>query len=366
MITEQPRRIFTATELFAGGGGLAVGLRRAGVRPITAVENNSAAAATFRANHPDVMLIEKDIRKVTASELTGEKCQKIDILAACPPCQGFTSLTSKYRRNDERNQLINDVTRLALELKPSAIMLENVPGLAKRGLPLLNDLLSQLEEVGYVVNWDVLQVADFGVPQTRRRLVVLAGLGFKIDMPDPTHDRFGRDGLPTWRTLQDVIANRGQARSFADARPGTDNDGSGWHVVRRLGDANLERLRHAVPGGGRGQIPTHLRPACHRDSDSGFSNTYGRMSWDQPSVTITAGCLSPSKGRFGHPDELRTISLREAATLQTFPEDYRFVGDRIDAACSIVGNALPCLFAEVIARQVTKTIDLCQPWIARN
>lgn len=356
---------FNAAELFAGGGGLAVGLRRAGVTPVSAVELSGAAAATFRANHPDVHMIERDIRKVEAGELRGPGKKRIDILAACPPCQGFTSLTAKYKRNDERNALIEEVTRLAVDLKPTAVMLENVPGLSKRGKPLLDALIAKLEADGYVVNWNVLQVADYGVPQTRRRLVLFAGRGFRIDMPARTHDQHGRGGLPSWRTLRDVIADRAPARVFRDANL-TEAERSGWHVVRRLGEANLDRLRHAEPGSGRGKLPEHLRPECHRGSDAGFTNTYGRMSWDQPSVTITAGCLSPSKGRFGHPDELRTISLREAATLQTFPEDYKFVGDRIDAACSIVGNALPCLFAEVLARQVTRTIDLCQPWIPRH
>lgn len=357
--------VFTAAELFAGGGGLAVGLRRAGVTPVSAVELNKHAAATFRANHPDVHMIERDIRKVSAQDLRGPNDQVIDILAACPPCQGFTPLTAKYKRDDERNMLINDVSRLAEDLQPTAVMLENVPGLAKRGKPLLDALIASLEGNGYVVEWDVLQVADYGVPQTRRRLVLLAGKAFRISLPTPTHDQHGRKGLPKWRTLRDVISDRCSAEVFSSAKSAA-GDASQWHVVRKLGTANLERLRHAAPGAARGSLPDYLRPACHKGKDAGFSNTYGRMSWDQPSVTITAGCLSPSKGRFGHPEELRTISLREAATLQTFPEDYKFLGERIDAACSIVGNALPCLFAEVLARQVTRTIDLCSPWIPRN
>src|SRR5205085_4669002 len=192
--------MLTAVELFAGGGGLALGLRRAGIRPVSAVECDAYAAATFRANHPGVNLIEKDVRLVTSQDLKQGMDAVIDILAACPPCQGFTSLTSKYKRNDERNDLVSEVSRVAKDLRPRAIMMENVPGLASRGKPLLDELITALQSDGYVVNWDILQVADFGVPQMRRRLVLLAGRGFSVPMPEPTHDKTGRRGLPSWRT----------------------------------------------------------------------------------------------------------------------------------------------------------------------
>ena len=247
---------------------------------------------------------------------------------------------------------------------PKALMLENVPGLAGRGRPILDALIAELEAEGYVVNWSVLQVADYGVPQMRRRLVLLAGRGFFITMPEPTHTQHGRKGLPPWRTLRDALTIDAEPIRVSAARAGGGLATADWHVVRNLGDTNLERLRHAIPGRGRSSLPKHLRPPCHRESDEGFTNTYGRMSWDQPSSTITAGCLSPSKGRFGHPEELRTISLREAALIQTFPPDYKFVGDRIDAACSVVGNALPCVFAEAIAWRVATTIRRVAPWLS--
>lgn len=355
----------TAAELFAGGGGLAQGLRNAGVEPVAAVELDEYAADVFAANHPRVKLFRRDVREVSGDELRAASSTGcVDILAACPPCQGFSTLTTKYRRADGRNALVAEVGRITRELKPSAIMLENVPGLAGRGMPILEALIEELEEEGYLVNWSVLQVADFGVPQTRRRLVLLAGRGFGIPMPEQTHAQGGRRGLPPWRTLRDVltIPNRPLRIDEAAARGGYAS--ADWHIVRKLGDTNLERLRHAVPGAGRSRLPNHLRPECHRNRDDGFTNTYGRMEWDRPSSTITAGCLSPSKGRFGHPDELRTISLREAALLQTFPYGYKFVGEKIDAACSVVGNALPCLFAEAIARRVVSTLARARPWLS--
>jgi DNA (cytosine-5)-methyltransferase 1 len=354
----------TAAELFAGGGGLAQGLYDAGAHPVAAVELDDYAADIFALNHPQVQLFRKDVRDVTGDQLrktspTGQ----VDILAACPPCQGFSTLTTKYRRSDPRNFLVAEVARITRELQPAALMLENVPGLARRGKSILDALIAELEDDGYVVNWSVLQVADFGVPQSRRRLVLLAGKGFWIPMPDPSHSQYGEEGLPRWRTVRDALFVRGEPVRVDEAIQNGGFQTADWHVVRKLGEANLERLKHAVPGKGRGALPKHLRPVCHQGRDDGFTNTYGRLAWDQPSSTITAGCLSPSKGRFGHPEQLRTISLREAALLQTFPPGYRFGGDRIDASCSVVGNALPCRFAEVIARRVMQSIDRAKPWL---
>ena len=354
----------TAAELFAGGGGLALGLRQGGARPVAAVELDAYAAATFSANHPDVKVLQADIRIVEGKRLlAASPTNRLDILAACPPCQGFSSLTSKYRRDDVRNELVSEVGRIAEETLPLAIMLENVPGLARRGKPILDALLGKLSKLGYTCNWDILQVANYGVPQTRRRFVMLAGLGFHIDMPRPTHSQNALGDASSWRTLRDAIAEPTEVFPLDKALAYGGFETVGWNVVRRLGKANLARLERARPGRGRGDLPTELRPDCHRKDNTGFRNTYGRMQWDRPSSTITSGCLSPSKGRFGHPDELRTISLREAATLQTFPGNYRFVGSSIDRTCSIVGNALPCLFARRITEQVVTTLRHVSPWL---
>ena len=345
-----------AVDAFAGGGGLAVGLRDAGIRTVAAIEIEPHAAATFKSNHPEVHVFRQDVRKVSGRELFKHVSGCVDVLAACPPCQGFSSLTSKWRRDDSRNELVFEVSRLAREMVPQAIMMENVPGLAKKGKPLLDALVLELEELGFVPNWDVLQVADYGVPQRRRRFVLLAGLGFKIDMPKATHSRTGAKGLDPWRTLRDAIHGMEPPLTFRDAKSRGGAQLFGWHVVRELSPENQRRLRAAIPGGTWSDFPEELRVECHKGGYKGFSNVYGRMVWDEPSVTITAGCTTLSKGRFGHPEEERTISLREAAMLQTFPSDYIFDTPHFERACEIVGNALPCLFAEAIARQVRKAI----------
>lgn len=346
----------TAVEIFAGGGGLAVGLERAGFKAVAAIEMEKHAAATFKANHPNVEVFQKDVREISGASLLELGGGSIDVLAACPPCQGFSSLTSKYQRDDPRNLLVSEVARLTEEIEPTAVMIENVPGLANKGRPLFDDLVERLCKLGYICNWGILQVADYGVPQTRRRLVLLAGKGFKIEMPDTTHSRTGEDGKSRWRTVRDAIGHMTEAVQFVKAAENGGADLYDWHVVRKLTDANRERLLHARGGASGTELPEHLRPPCHRGGYKGFSNVYGRMSWDQPSPTITAGCTTLSKGRFGHPEQLRTISLREAALLQTFPADYKFETDAFERACEIVGNALPCDFAAVVAGQVRDAI----------
>ncbi|WP_374377254.1 DNA cytosine methyltransferase [Dongia sp.] len=342
---------FIAVELFSGGGGLAVGLRNAKFSVAAAVELAPHAAATFAANHKGVRVFQQDVRTVGGKSLKKVAGGKIDLLAACPPCQGFSSLTSKYAREDERNDLVLEVGRLAAEMKPAAIMMENVPGLAHRGKKLLDQLVRKLKSIGYIVNWDVLQVADFGVPQLRRRFVLLAGLGFEIKLPKPTHARVPIGKLKPYRTVRDAIGHLDGAITFTEAKDRGGAARFNWHVVRTLSPENVIRLKLAKPGAQGQELPEHVRPSCHQNGYKGFSNVYGRLSWDQPSATITAGCTTLSKGRFGHPKEQRTISLREAALLQTFPANYKFDTEHMERACEIVGNALPCLFAEVIARQ---------------
>ena len=342
----------TAVEIFSGGGGLAVGLREAGFRTVAAVEVEPHAAATFKANHPTVQVFQQDIRTMTGEMILPLASGRVDALAACPPCQGFSSLTSKWRRDDQRNALVSEVGRLAAEIRPRAIMMENVPGLAKKGMPLLDELMTTLTDLGYETNWSVLQVANYGVPQRRRRLVLLAGLGFTIPMPTPTHSRTGDDGLPKWRTVRETIGDMDEPITFPEAKERGGAQAVDWHVVRQLSPANVERLKRSNPGGNWEDIPEELRVRCHQDGYKGFPNVYGRMVWDEPSGTITAGCTTLSKGRFGHPEKDRTISLREAALLQTFPLDYRFETPYFERACEIVGNALPCVFAEAIARRV--------------
>ena len=349
----------TAVDLFSGGGGLTLGMMRAGFDVVAAVEVDKSACATYEANHQDVSALQADIRTLDQQDVVGRvDGRKIDLLAGCPPCQGFTSLSARYKRDDPRNQLVLELARLAEELRPRAIMLENVPGLA--GTQIYRELWRRLHAGGYHLSDQVLQVADYGVPQSRRRLVLLGGHGFEIAMPQPTHSRKAGSGTAHWRTVRDAIGHMpGNPPTLVDARSNGGVQGANWHVVRSLSRANVARIRAAQPGRTWPHLPEQLRPKCHRGDYTGYTNVYGRMEWDRPSPTITGGCTTLSKGRFGHPEEDRTISVREAALLQTFPEDYVFDTPYMEHVCNIIGNALPCDFAEVVARQCYEALDRC-------
>lgn len=356
-----PRRtnsaMLTALDIFAGGGGLTVGLKRAGFQVVGAVELEPNAFATYKTNHPEVSALKQDVCTVDGESLLAlSPTNTIDLLAGCPPCQGFSSLTSKYKRPHPGNRMVKEMTRLVDEISPRAIMMENVPGLQDKGKRLFNEFVRMLERKGYVVSQEVLQVADYGVPQSRRRLVVLAGKGFSIKIPKPTHHKTGLDGLKPWNTVRTVLKGLPKPLTLAEAVKKGGPQVFDWHVVRDLSPDNQQRIRKAKAGKGWTEIPKRLRPECHQDKTAGFSNVYGRMQWNQVSPSITGGCTTFSKGRFGHPQANRTISVREAALLQTFPPDYVFDTPFMEYACKIVGNALPCDFAEVLAKSCLKAI----------
>lgn len=340
-----------AVDVFAGGGGLTVGLKRAGFSVSVAVEIEKQAASTYKANHPEVQMYRQDVRQLRGEHfLRHAPHGHVHLLTGCPPCQGFTSLTQKHKaRDDDRNALVLEMGRLTREILPDAVLVENVPGLARDRKGRFAELVNTLGELGYQTVWDVLQVADFGIPQSRRRLVLTAGRGFTIPLPEPTHSKTGVGGLPKWRTLRDAISKVEHPHSLSEAREKGGPAAVDWNIVRDMRPITLKRLAAIRAGDDRTALPDDLRPACHRGVNKGFTNVYGRMSWDQTPVTITAGCLTASTGRFGHPDQDRTISLREAAAIQTFPPKYIIDAHDVTAATAIVGNALPCDFAAILA-----------------
>ncbi len=355
---QKPKKAgLTAVDIFSGGGALTLGLKRAGFNVIGAVEVEPHAFSTYKANHPDVQAFKQDIRTIKGESLLKlSSSGRIDLLAGCPPCQGFSNLTTKYKRPDPRNELINEMGRLIKEIKPEAVMMENVPGLAKKGKDLFDDLLKLMLSLGYIFEYKILQVADYGVPQSRRRLVLLAGKGFPIDFPSPTHSRVESKNRKQWITVGSVIKDMPEPITLNESRKRGGPQGFNWHIVRNMSPENQKRLLKTKPGKSRTSIPNHLRPKCHKNLNSGFTNVYGRMSWDNVSPTITGGCTTLSKGRFGHPEKNRTISVREAALLQTIPIDYIIDTPYMDYACDIIGNALPCDFSEALALKVRKVL----------
>ena len=349
-----------AIDLFAGCGGLTKGIRDAGFSVAAAVEIDSDAAQSYERNHPRTELLTRDIRDVTGSDLLeAADSDQISLLAGCAPCQGFCSLTSKYDKPDPRNELLLTMASIVEEILPHAVIMENVPGVLSRGRAIFDEFLEIIANLGYQHSWRVEQMADFGVPQSRRRLVLVAGLGFEVPLPEPTHARVPDEGsgLQPWKTVKHAISHMGAPITLKAARSNGGPQTHNWHIVRDLQPQVRKRLEAAEPGETWLAVDESVRPKCHQSGYRGFTNTYGRMAWDQVSPTITGGCTTASKGRFGHPEKSRyTISVREAALLQTFPEDYRLATDKMDTVCDLIGNAVPPLYARLAATEVLSVL----------
>lgn len=334
------RRCPAAIDLFCGAGGLTAGLIAAGFRVVVGVELDRDAAEVYRLNHPTVELLEGDVRAISGAALMAAgklKRGELDLLAACPPCQGFSTLRTRNgaRRNrDARNGLLMEVLRLVRSTRPRHVMLENVPALGRTGL--FRRFVRGIEAQGYKIAWDVLDVADYGVPQRRRRLILVAARGCVAPvLPSPT----GR------RTVREAIGFLGRPEASDDP----------LHRAMTTHSVRVRKIIRAIPknGGDRRSLPKSLQLPCHART-TGFLDVYGRMEWDAQAPTITSGCTNPSKGRFLHPTQNRAISLREAALLQTFPPDYRFpLAKGRGSIARMIGNALPPEFirrhAEAIA-----------------
>jgi DNA (cytosine-5)-methyltransferase 1 len=332
-----------AIDLFSGCGGLTLGLKLAGFRVIAAVEKDELAVRTYESNHPMVRVLHSDIRAVRAQPLRKSlklEPGELDLLAGCPPCQGFSSLRTRNgaaQKRDARNGLIREMMRFTRAFLPKAIMMENVPGLADHWS--FRKLCRDLRKLGYRVEWEVKDARHYGVPQRRKRLILVAGRRFDIPL--------AKESAPL-NTVR---------KAFARLRkPGKSRD-----RLQNLGEtrsAKVIDLIKAIPkdGGSRSDLPASRQLECHKRID-GFRDIYGRMAWDEPSPTITGGCFNPSKGRFLHPVENRAITLREAAILQSFPRRYRFPVDasKEDVAL-MIGNALPPAFIKRHASQIVRSL----------
>lgn len=333
----------TAIDLFSGCGGLTLGLKQAGFKVIAAVEYEELAVRTYKANHPGSRVWNADIRKVPARKMMRElgfKPGELDLLAGCPPCQGFSVLRTRNggaQNRDRRNQLVDEVFRFARAFRPKALMLENVPGLGERRSFL--ELCDDLKRIGYRVRWEVKDARRYGVPQRRKRLIMLAGRGFEIPFAKES------DGI---RTVRQTIGHLKKAGMSRDP----------LHDLSERRSRKVLELIKDIPkdGGSRTDLPRSRQLECHKRSD-GFSDIYGRMAWDAPSPTITSGCFNPSKGRFLHPRYDRAITLREAALLQTFPGRYHFplVAGK-EAVALMIGNALPPAFTKRHAKQIVESL----------
>lgn len=334
-----------ALDFFCGAGGLTRGLIDAGIDVVAGYDCDAACRLTYERNNPGARFIQADIREIGLSDLAikhGSRGYDDVLFAGCAPCQPF----SQQRKGDRRRRdatLLAELGRLIATALPGYVLMENVPGIANiEGFSTFRRFLRLLTSNGYQYVFDVLDAKSFGVPQNRRRLVLIAMKGRQPSLPAA---KFGANLRP-FRTVREAISR------FPPIKPGSRHRKVPNHVAAAISDLNLERL-HCTPhdGGDRRSWPNRLRLDCHIGDYTGHTDVYGRMALDAPAPTLTGRCHSISNGRYGHPTQDRAISLREAAALQTFPDGYEFFGCNKHIAIQI-GNAVPVRMAEELGRHI--------------
>ncbi|MCE9572520.1 MAG: DNA cytosine methyltransferase [Deltaproteobacteria bacterium] len=326
----------SAVDLFCGAGGLTHGLLQAGIRVEAGIDLDPFAEHAYVTNNASARFLRWDIsRKYSPSIAKLFSGNKIRLLAGCAPCQPFSKLTNGIKRHRSWD-LLDNFARFIESIKPELVTMENVPELAQRGREVLDTFLKTLERCRYNVDWRVVNCTEYGAPQSRRRLVLLASRLGPITIPQ------GRYNSPEqWRTVRQAIG------ALPSINAGDQHPDDRLHVAALLSPLNAKRIR-ATPhdGGTQRDWPPKLRLACHqRASGARYKAIYGRMWWDKPAPTMTTLCNGIGNGRFGHPDQDRAITLREAALLQTFPSSYEFWEPTREvnrkAVTRMIGNAVP-------------------------
>jgi DNA (cytosine-5)-methyltransferase 1 len=335
--------LIAAVDLFCGVGGLTYGLKRAGIDVNLGIDIDSNCRFPFEANN-QTRFSEKSVSDVTAEELFqawGDA--PYSLLAGCAPCQPFSNYSQGTDHSkDKRWRLLLEFARLVRSTKPDFVTIENVPQLQRQGI--FSEFVRSLEDDGFEVSHQVVDCSEYGVPQQRHRMVLLASRHGKIKMI-PASRRYG----PT--TVKDAIGDlpRLEAGGVCKSDP--------LHQASGLSPLNLQRILASKPGGTWRDWPRQLLADCHtKSSGKGYAAVYGRMEWDQPSPTMTTQFFGFGSGRFGHPEQNRGITLREGAILQSFPKKYKFVEPGRSILVSVVGrligNAVPVKLAEAIGKSV--------------
>jgi DNA (cytosine-5)-methyltransferase 1 len=339
----------SVVDLFCGAGGLTHGFKLEGFQIAAGIDSDESCRYAFERNNKapfirqDISLMDRE--KIHALFYPGTK----KVLVGCAPCQPFSVYNQK--NNDPRWSLLQDFARLVAEIKPDVVSMENVPRLMKfREGTVFQEFLKLLKQAGYYVTEQVVYAPDYGVPQQRSRLVVLASLYSPLVLEPPTHSKY------EYQTVQNTIGH------LSPISAGGVDVADPIHRASRLSSLNLLRIRASVPGGTWRDWPEDIVADCHKvKSGRGYSSVYGRMVWDQPSPTITTQFHGFGNGRFGHPEQDRALSLREGAMLQTFPEDYAFLSPGSDIEFNklgrMIGNAVPVALARAIARSIKRHLE---------
>jgi DNA (cytosine-5)-methyltransferase 1 len=346
-----------AIDLFCGAGGLTRGLEAAGIEVVAGVDIDPACEYPFTANNRAAFLL-KSVEDVAASDFADSlEGSSLTLLAGCAPCQPFSTYSQgNSSPADKRWNLLSHFARLVKEIQPDLVMMENVPLLAKQ--TVFAKFVSDLKEDGFSVFHKVVDCADYGVPQHRQRLVLLASKYGPIEMIRPTvKSEF-------YETVRDSI------EELPPLKAGEIHPDDPLHQASELSPLNLKRIRASKAGGTWRDWDGDLVAACHKKkTGKSYPSVYGRMAWDEPSPTMTTRFYGFGNGRFGHPRQNRAISLREGAILQSFPCDYKFVPEGepvyIKTIGRLIGNAVPVKLGKAIGKSIIRHIQTVESPLGR-
>ncbi|MCH8032465.1 MAG: DNA cytosine methyltransferase [Bacteroidetes bacterium] len=339
-----------AIDFFCSIGGMTYGFKKAGINVIAGIDVDHSCKETYEHNNPGSKFIEADIKEYSFKELkTDTKIKRNDddlVFIGCSPCQYWSIIKTIKTKSNLSKNLLSDFQRFVAHFKPGFVVVENVPGIMKRAKESgINKFISFLKKLGYVVKYDILNANHYGVPQNRRRFTLIASrVNLNVSLPKGNKNR------------KYIVKNFiGERNGFPKIEAGHIDNTKFKHSAAGLSDNNLKRIKLTKKNGGtreRWANNKKLQIDAYKGKDSSFKNVYGRMSWDKPAPTITTRFNSLSNGRFGHPEEDRALSLREGATLQTFPKLYNFKEKSMGKIARHIGNAVPPKFAKKIAKQI--------------
>lgn len=340
-----------AIDFFCSGGGMTYGLRDAGIDVIAGIDNDPKCKETYEKNNPQTKFILADVfelkEKVLQKQLNAKRNDDNLILIGCSPCQFWSIIQTDKTKSEKSKNLLIEFKRFVNYFNPGYVLVENVPGiLNKKEQSGLSDFVKELENKGYKVHFQIVNMNDYGVPQSRRRFSLIANRVLdKPIFPQPI-----KKNKPT---VRDFI---GQQNGFPKVNAGHKDKSKFNHSVASLTDKNLQRLKMTPKNGGSWldwANDENLKRKSYRGN--GFVDNYGRMSWDKAAPTITTKFFSISNGRFAHPEENRGLSIREGATLQTFPKKYIFYANSTADAARMIGNAVPPLFAKQLGKALIRS-----------
>lgn len=340
-------------DLFCGIGGLSYGLKQEGFDIIAGFDIDKTCEFAYTHNN-EAKFFATDIARVRKSRIKKLfKGKKIRVLAGCAPCQPFSSYAFKNKEKDpDKYDLLYQFGRLVKETLPDIVTMENVPQIMEFKLkPVLSDFVSLLEDNEYEVSVNKVYCPDYGIPQTRKRLVLIASRIGKIELIPPTHTK------NNYVTLRDAIGD------LPEIKAGEASEEDPLHRAQSLSPLNLRRIKHTPYGGSWKDWPEELKLKCHlTEKGKSFGSVYGRMTWDAPASTMTTQCTGLGNGRFGHPEQDRAITAREAALIQTFPRTYKFFENEqavsLTKASRYIGNAVPPKLGRIIAMSIAKHLKL--------